>query len=853
MNHDTTHGAAEPAAGAASPVNSGNTPSPPARADRLRPWLGPLVVACFAFALFSPFFLQGKVFLAADTLYQHYPWKAYAPKGFQAHNTLITDPVNQGISFSSIFNQEIKRGHLLTWSPNILGGVPTSNSRNYPPSMFFHLLFPTHVAVTLILFTHLLFMGLFMHLYLKEIGAGSRGAVFGAVAFMFNGCALVWLSFETVIPNAAYVPLLLFIMERFQSRRKFLYASLGAIVLGLVILLGHIQYLLYVSLLLLSYGVFLLVRAWLRKAPPAEYVAFAACAAITAVGGLLIGALELLPTYEAITYSSRVSRSFNLTELFTILGSVPYRWLVTLAFPDYFGSPVMRFSLFPSAAQGYLNYNELCLYLRVPTLFAFLALAVRPRTGHARFFLGLTVLTTAMLAGSFLFYPFFAWYPGLGKLNPTRMIFIFVFAAAAAAGLGIRNIEEADGRQRWVQLAAALGLTGVVVFLAFTGSSRSAMLFFNSEQFANAGTAKNWAYDTLRGMRALTSPTILKPLALTLAAGALVGTWVWCGKRRWALLFPALLTGLLGYDLISFGWNYNTLAEPRIIFPMTPSIAFLQQQPGPFRVVQDGRRGLFVNALQPYGIQEVGGYMSVYPERVNKLMSLIEYGPRVTSGAAFDRWVVFGNVGSPLLDLLNVRYVLTAPGVRPQEGSKYRLAFSGDLSIYENLHALPRAFAVHRPAIITDTNAILAYMGSGSFDPRAEVILEEAPAAGFAAMPAPGAASAVTVDRYAFDEVALTAGMAANGWVVLSDSYYPGWEAEVDGKAVRILRADCALRAVPVAAGTHRVVFRFRPASISRGRAISLVGLLFALGGMAGSALVGRRADAGVAPPESGR
>ncbi len=829
---------------------AGETAGPWALPTRLRPWLPPLAIALVVLAFFTPFLFQGKLFLAADTLYQFYPWKSYAPPGFVAHNTLITDPVNMNYSFSHLYNQALKQAQFVTWSPNILGGIPVSGGRNYPFNLLLHGLLPTHVALTLSLLVHLSMMGWFMYRYLREIGAGDRGAVFGGVVYAFNGCAMVWLSFETFIPHAAYVPLLLLLMERFQGPRRFFNALLGALVLGLVLLLGHIQYTLYVGMILLFYGAFLVGRAALRGAG-AEIASLAACGAITAGGGLLLGVVELLPAYEVISYSSRASRTFDFAGLFNTLGSLPYRWLVTLVFPDYFGSPVLRIGAFPSAPKEYLNYNELCLYMGVPTLFAFLALALRPRTAHARFFLGLTVVTTAMLAGSFLFYPFFALLPGMDKLNPTRMLFIFVFAAAATAGLGLRNLEEARGGWRRVQLGGILALTGAIVVLAFASSSSGVITFFSGGHLG-AGAEGQWYSGQLRALRALSSPVIAKPLVIALLSGALFWLWVRFGERRWAALLPALLLTILAFDLITFGWNYNTLVEPRHIYPMTPSLEFLRKQPGPFRVVQDAGRGLYVNVLQPYGIQEVGGYANVYPERVNKYLSFAEYGPASFRGALFDRWVMFRNVTSPLLDVFNVKYVLTAPGVRLPEGQGYRLVFNQDLAIYENLRALPRAFAVHRPVLLKETNEIISYMASGRFDPRAEVILEEEPAAVLAARGGASAApSTVSVERYRFDEVKLGAEMAADGWVVLADSYYPGWEATVDGAPARILRADCTLRAVAVPAGRHTVVFRYRPRAILVGRLVSLAALLLVLGGLVVTRRPRSAAPGGPGPAES--
>lgn len=792
-----------------------------------------LAIACAAFVFFSPVFLQGKVFLAADNLYHYHPWKSFAPYGFLSRNPLITDPVNMGYSFYETFNRELRQGRFAAWNPYILTGVPLHNGRSHPLTLLLHRLLPTAAAISLQAFAYLALMGLAMYLYLKQVGAGRAGALFGAVAYMFNGCAMVWLSFETVVQSGAYVPLLLLAMERFSGPRRWGYALLAALVLGLAVLSGHVQYTLYIGVLLLLYTGFLLVRAGVRGAPPTELAAIAACSLAAAAGGALIGAAELLPTREAIDASSRVLRTFGFRELFDTLGRVPLRWLVTLIFPDYFGSPVMRFQLFPSPPKEYLNYNELCLYLGVPTLFAFLALAVRPRTAHARFFLVLTVLVLAMLSGSFLFYPFYAWFPGLDRLNPMRMIFIFVFAASAAAGLGVGSIEGAGARSRRIFLGAAAALTAGIVALALASAGDGLTSFFNGEQLVGPPPAPPGVESRLRGFRAFTSPVILKPLLAALLSGAIFSLWAVFRERRWSRLLPLLATVLLAGDLMSFGWGYNPPVAATYLYPTTPSIEFLKKQPGPFRVVLDTERGFFVNVFQPYGIQEVGGYMTVYPARVNRLLSHIEYGTFSPEVVNFGRLVMFSNVVHPLFDLLNVRYLVTAPGIRLPENPRYRLVHAGDLTVYENLQALPRAFAVHRHVVLRDVGQIIGRLGAGEFSPRDEVILEEEqPAAFVENARAAAAASPVEVRSYTTDAVEVAAQMSADGWVVLSDAFYPGWEVEVDGRPSRILRADCALRAVAVPAGSHTVVFRYRSAALRAGRVISLSALLLAMIGV---------------------
>ncbi len=80
--------------------------------------------------------------------------------------------------------------------------------------------------------------------------------------------------------------------------------------------------------------------------------------------------------------------------------------------------------------------------------------------------------------------------------------------------------------------------------------------------------------------------------------------------------------------------------------------------------------------------------------------------------------------------------------------------------------------------------------------------------------------------HYAPERVEIEVTAEAPGYLVLTDAWYPGWEATVDGVPASIYRADLLFRAVAVRAGKHRVVFDFRPMSLRVGAGISLGGLL---------------------------
>jgi hypothetical protein len=190
--------------------------------------------------------------------------------------------------------------------------------------------------------------------------------------------------------------------------------------------------------------------------------------------------------------------------------------------------------------------------------------------------------------------------------------------------------------------------------------------------------------------------------------------------------------------------------------------------------------------------------------------------------ADFDRyWENMGSRSSPLYDFLNAKYVIAKKDVT-LDWNKFTPVFDGDpvLNVYLNRNSLPRAFVVHQATLVSDQGAAFAAIHAPGFDPGRSVVLE----AGRDLNPATADHSGrVDVTRYALNHIDLAADMPADGYVVLSEVFYPGWEARVDGRVTSIYRANYAFRAIYVEQGKHQVTLTFRPTSFYLGAALSLV------------------------------
>jgi len=171
------------------------------------------------------------------------------------------------------------------------------------------------------------------------------------------------------------------------------------------------------------------------------------------------------------------------------------------------------------------------------------------------------------------------------------------------------------------------------------------------------------------------------------------------------------------------------------------------------------------------------------------------------------------------------------------DSGRYRLVHSGDVKIYENLAVLPRAFFVPQAIAVPDDEAALSVMRDPDFDPSATIVLARNDVTGSASRIAPGSATRIDVTGQAKTElliyeperVVATVVAPIDGWLLLSDAWYPGWEATMDGQPVAVERADVLFRAVAVPAGRHRVEWVYRPVSLRFGAVLSLGALVLVL------------------------
>jgi hypothetical protein len=169
---------------------------------------------------------------------------------------------------------------------------------------------------------------------------------------------------------------------------------------------------------------------------------------------------------------------------------------------------------------------------------------------------------------------------------------------------------------------------------------------------------------------------------------------------------------------------------------------------------------------------------------------------------------------------------------------RFQLTHSGDIKIYDSLGVLPRAFIVHKAELVRDDTAALAVMQDASFDPSAKAVLNgNTSSCGVSDSVLVGGtdqdsqvdrlrSEGASITEYRPERVSIEANLSEPGVLLLTDAWYPGWQATVDGEPVTICRANLLFRAIALGPGQHRVVVTFRPLGHRVGCAVSSMGLL---------------------------
>jgi hypothetical protein len=739
-----------------------------------------LLLAAAVLILFLEPLISERSLCGGDFLFYFYPLKKFIRDHFLAN------------------------GSLPFWNSYQFSGTPMIS--NIQASMFYPLgilyyLFPPEVAYGYSTILHCVLGSIFMFAFMRNISVSPAGSFVAALVFSFNGYFMghLYAGHLTFVQTYIWIPLVFLFLNRFAQSRSLGTALIAGLVLGIHILGGFPQVAFYTSL---ASTLFVLYHAFIHRHNRAHGMwklgtGFLICLLV----GFCLAAIQVLPTLE---FSRLSTRGEGISYSMATYESLHPKELLAFLIPEIYGNPVDGTYW---RSREFHHFWESCGYLGILPLLLVLVKGKRSESRNIRvFFILLAFLALFLALGKYNpVYPLIYRLPGFNSFRiPAQIIFLYVFSVAVLSGIGLSKITEGE----WT-----LG-RGYVLFLLMTGGALALatvglhlfpfkFFFFLFGSFAEGPvTHANLSLLLGRMSRSVDKAALLLALCFFV---------LFMGKRLKlrASLLAAAACAIVSVDLFLFGSQFVRTCDLVTTPEKKHIVDQLTRNPAEGRVLTHDPLFGTNDGLQ-YRFPSVLGYD---PLILKRYVEFVLAGQDLPPNDHVVNLYEIGDPKAKLPRLLNVRQFVSDGQTRNVENS------------------IPYAFLVEE-AVAKEPDEILPYMKSDAFDPGKAVVLERrlSPVKEMEVPVEESLKASCQVVSYAHEEIRLKASSNRPGYLVVSELFYPGWYASVDGHQTPIWRGNFLFRVIPLDSGDHEIRFYFISWPFRVGAVLSLLSLCPVLG-----------------------
>jgi Bacterial membrane protein YfhO len=757
--------------------------------------------------------------------------------------------------------EQLKSGNLPLWSVYQYSGAPFFvqwHTGVLDPINWIYLSSTSSRTLTMSLEIGFALSLLATFVYTRSLGFNRRACVISSVIYALSGFAVARTLYPSFLHIVALAPLVLYFVDRLYQRGKWRDVAAGALIIAWQIFAAHAQPLVYSSLLAGAYALFRLRNA--DKDSPqktqkentkstkgifcgfcGQYSSafrFLLQFTLMFLSGAALAAVQLIPAFETAGQSVRKEWPYDL---FTMNSLHPVSLLTTL-FPFFHGSGKSIYQL--PYWGNYWHHNEAQFYLGLSAISLAIAGAIfawRSRNRIAIFWSLVAVVGIILSLGKYsgpiarILYHI----PLISHFrSPNRHWMEVSLAVAVLAGYAIDRLLQERSRELGILVKRA------AVILLLLCSAVAGALFWQ-RQLAESIIRRLPDLDKVpAGFLQAAGAEFYLPVIFAVC-GALVLILFVRAQRRAYWYWPLLVLLLVDFNHYAAFAPINNPAKPETLIgqAMPPSLAARQNEQDPIRyhVMLNPATGEF-SPLWFYGHEMATGYDPIINNRYKTFSGIDE------AGRSFHLDML--QTRDRTLDLLNVHYVFVSPpifetpaSIALKDGTRWREVDDRSPSepyrnyrIFENLNALPRAWLVDRVKVAYEGDqhklirGEVATTGERDFDPRMTALVDHETAVKLdeSLLKSSAKDSALQtsppriIERNA-TRMLIEADAAKPSVLVLSEIAYPGWEAEVDGKAAELMRVNYDLRGVALSAGNHRIELVYRPRSLIIGAAVSII------------------------------
>lgn len=686
---------------------------------------------------------------------------------------------------------ELATGNFPLWNPHILAGTPCFGAFQagllYPFNAIY-LVLPFVTAINVDLWFHVTLLGLTMYAWARHT-LSPLPALYAAVVAMFGPFFLhVMCGHLPMLACFAWTPVLFLAYDKLREGGGLGWFLAGTLSAALQAVSGWPQGLMMVSIVFVLYGA---LTIWSTKRP---FQVIGLMVMMAVLAGVM-GAAQLWAGMET---SGESVRADALPYSYAAGFSLPRENLLTFLVPTVFGN---------DHHVPYFVWNhfwESCAFMGVTTLVLALygALTAAWRRVLVLVPISLALIVLALGSSTPLHRLLYDWVPGFDQLRAMgRFVMHLSLFAGLLAGEGIAALLA--GQRDYLRLLAA-GLAiaaGALLFAAFV----TVLPYMPVPQIGWILELRTFVIDNwpTRFPKEVTQITF-SASSMTIAAGtcALLALLVLAARRGSWMAIALVIAGVL--ELGVFARVHRGTATIAMMDGPAAAVVY-DADPGDYRVLM---RDTFNAPLTARGYG-VWGYDALILERYAQFFGhSVGYRSRVVD--TFLPHIRY----RPLHRIVRCKYVVFA-----DEHHRAPREFADPL---------PRFLIVHNTITVNDRDRVLDALDDPAFDPEETVVLEQDP------VPVPGPRSGeeeVRVLGGDSDHTVLEVSLGSPGVLLVTDAYAKSWRVrslmpDPPQDRYDVLPANYAVRAVPLAAGDHRIVMEYVPPGYTYGRWISLGGVV---------------------------
>lgn len=735
--------------------------------------------------------------------------------------------------------QSIQQGSFPLWNPYQFSGHPffanPQHALLYPFNGLFFLL-PFDMAFNAIIILHFFLGGLFTFLFLRDLKVDPIGSLISGLIFMLSGYLLSAHSLLTILLSSIWTPLIMMFFRRVIHGQGLRNEIVTAILITISFLGGGIEIVygnFFVLLIMVIFSPFPYTESvgdkprrykFLFSVP--IYWGRIRSLLIVSILFLFLSAIQLFPFVELFQHSIRGS-GMSYPEATT--WSFAPKDLLLFFLPDAYGYFLDMKKYWGSQCWFKTLYTGGLPFILSIIFFIF--------GKNRKLYLALMIFSLFLALGKYNpLYPFvFKYVPFFNGIRyPAKFLYIFILVLSITAGLGFQKLSEysKDNEKRKLKQL-------FIIFSLVTGS----LLLFSAlghQQVEHFLKLKGVDFPDFNVLSANLRNTqrFLFYLALFFLLLRVGYETRWKGWVK-VLLIVFLLTDLFG----NMGFYGKEKTED--YFRKTKTLEIISSDRDFFRLFSTGKtisqdttiiidEPSSLNILKEknlpsmnllYQLHDIWGIDVIRVMRVDDLYKTFTSAPSISATHLIDLYgVKYITSVTPLEE--NKKFELIYARLENLQGKREDLLKENTIKFYKNRSPLPRAWLV-KDYKVMDSNMILSMMLQKEFNPQKEVLLEETPPS----LNLQHKGGGVSRDKAEIisennNRLVLQATAEEDSLLVLSDTYYPGWKAFVDGKKTKIYRANYTFRAIPLSAGPHRVEFVYDPLSFKLGALFTILGII---------------------------